>query len=89
MKAKYAIKGLLRIHAVQQTREMFLGCTEKMCLMQIEFMQFVHKHQFYAVTENCAISAAKHKGMECPDSQRRSNLHSIVEGRKNVLETKN
>jgi hypothetical protein len=54
MKAKYAIKGLLRIHAVQQTRK--ISClalhktTEKMRLMQIEFMQNVHKHQFYAVT---------------------------------------
>ena len=62
MKAKYAIKGLLRIHAVRgkQTRKMFSvrrrggggggrGKTVALWIMQIGFMEFVHKHQFNAV----------------------------------------
>lgn len=74
MKAKYAIKDLLRIHAVRkQTRKMFpslllhkkaasIGFQE--CFMQIEFMQFAHKHQFCSVTQNVqsAQPKSKHKG---------------------------
>jgi hypothetical protein len=86
MKAKYAIKGLLRIHAVQQTRKMFsiVAQTKRKIvrLMQIGFMQFVHKHQFYAVTERLQSAlATQSNGMS--ETQR-----FAFKGRENVLETK-
>lgn len=66
MKAKYAIKAFKNSRCSTNKENISL-LHKKLYLMQIGFMQFVHKHQFYAVTQNSQSALAEHKRKYTPD----------------------
>lgn len=88
MKAKYAIKGLLRIHAVKQTRK-FFSLARKKYLMQIGFMRLMPINiSSYAEWHHTNVQSASPNTKEKIQTQKLSPTCAICIQSRSVLETK-